>query len=152
MDHGTYKSRTHNMDAPPEATFAAVIKEQMTKRDTELAEAMQSLEAVAQKVTASVARFVDLASPDARMAPLDRTAVLTHDSHSPKAFGLAGEINRVTYRLRLLQAAVDRATRQRRRSTASKTWSSPLSPDAAAGSAGQTDSDFRSTRATSIAG
>lgn len=132
MDHGTYKSRTHNMDAPPDATFAAIIKEQMTKRDTELAEAMQSLEAVAQKVAASVARFVDLANPDARMTPLDRTAVLTHDSHAPKAFGLAGDINRVTDRLRLLQAAVDRAIRQRRRSTASKNWSSPLSPAAAA--------------------
>jgi hypothetical protein len=49
---------------------------------------------------------------------LSLPAAASRNRSFPKEFGLAGDISRVVYRLKLLQAAVDKATRRQHRRNA----------------------------------
>ncbi|RST50420.1 hypothetical protein [Variovorax sp. DXTD-1] len=118
MGKGTYERSTRHRTDSPKAASRTSVKEQMTKRDADLALAMESLEAVAQDVAASIAQFAESAIPGTKVLSLP--AAPGRDRGFPKEFGLAGDIGRVVYRLKLLQAAIDKATRRHRRSNAVK--------------------------------
>lgn len=84
----------------------------MTNRNTEVGQAIQSLEIIAQDVATSFHELVNLTDPAAPARPLDSVGVLVLDSDLRNAFGLVARINRLSNHLRWLQATVDRATRR----------------------------------------
>jgi predicted NBD/HSP70 family sugar kinase len=105
---------------PAESTLRTTVREQMLKRDADLEQAVRSLEAVARALAAGIAELGDLTGRNLRVAPADLEAFAAREADFAKAPDLAGEINRVVHDLRLLQAAVDRASPRRRRDIASK--------------------------------
>lgn len=118
MGKGTYERSTRRRTDSLKASSRTSVKEQMTKRDADLAMAMESLEAVAQDVAVSIAQFAESAIPGKKVLSLP--AAPGRNRSFPKEFGLAGDIGRVVYRLKLLQAAIDKATRRHQRSNAAK--------------------------------
>ncbi|MET3420392.1 hypothetical protein [Variovorax paradoxus] len=117
MGKGTYERSTRHRSDFAKATSSSPtsVKEQMTKRDADIALAMELLDGAVQDISGSIASFAESTSPGERVLSL-RTASWRNRSF-PKEFGLAGDIGRVVYRLKLLQAAVDKATRRKQRSS-----------------------------------
>ncbi|WGT63724.1 hypothetical protein [Variovorax paradoxus] len=113
MGKGTYERSIRHRSDFAKATSPTSVKEQMTKWDADIALAMESLEAAAQGIALSIAEFAESSSPGATALRLP--AVSWRNRSFPKEFGLAADIDRVVYRLKLLQAAVDKATRRQRR-------------------------------------
>ncbi len=87
----------------------------MTKRDADIALAMELLDGAVQDISGSIASFAESTNPGERVLSL--RAASRRNRRFPKEFGLAGDIGRVVYRLKLLQAAVDKATRRKQRSS-----------------------------------
>jgi hypothetical protein len=118
MGKGTYERGARHRRDFAKATSRTSVEEQMTKWDADIALAMESLETAAQGIAESIARFAESTSPG--QARLSLPGVSGRNRNFPKEFGLAGDISDVVCRLRLLQAAVDKATRPQRRSSAAK--------------------------------
>ncbi len=116
MGKGTYERSPRHRSDSAKATSCTSVKEQMTRWDADVAMAMESLEAAAQGIAGSIARFAE--STNADETALSLPAVASRNRSFPKEFGLAGDISRVVYRLKLLQAAVDKATRRQHRRNA----------------------------------
>jgi predicted NBD/HSP70 family sugar kinase len=110
MGKGTYQRSTRSRTDVAKEVFRTSVKEEMTKRDANIARAMAALEAAVDNVGASIAALVDTTMPEA--TAFRAPTISARNRRLPKEFGLVGDINRVAYRLKLLQAAVDRATRR----------------------------------------
>jgi hypothetical protein len=118
MGKSTYQRSDRGRTDVANPLVRTSVQEQMGKRDTDILRAMQSLEAAAQSVALSIAALAESATPHDNVF---RPPTLSgRNRRLPKEFGLAGDIGRVAYRLRLLQAAVDRATRRLRQADVSK--------------------------------
>ncbi|MCR8958798.1 hypothetical protein M0765_013990 [Variovorax sp. S2] len=101
MGKGTYERSPRHRSDFAKASSCTSVKEQMTKWDADVALAMESLEAAAQGIAGSIARFAE--STNADETALSLPAVASRNRSFPKEFGLAGDISRVVYRLKLLQ-------------------------------------------------
>src|SRR5687767_14613001 len=115
MTNGTYE-RTVLSQLPPGPLPATTVREQLTRRDAAVAQAMRTLEAVTMGVATSFAKLADLTHPHARTAPSTPSTASTPELYP--SFGLVAEIDRVCDQLRLLQAAVDRVRRRAARRSA----------------------------------